>query len=234
MYKIAICDDDSQVITQLKALLEQYAKQRGIQFEIDAFQEGVSFLQGFTKDKYHFILLDVYLGRRTGIEIAKAIRKRDQDVMIVFVTSSLHHAIESYEVKAFHYLLKPIDQDKLFQVLGECLKNVEKEVEGLIVTAAGRTENIPHNTIEFLESSGHKVIVHTTYGDFTVYEKLDAMQERLNNETFIRVKQSYLVNMQYIQSIEGNKITLKSGAITTIRHSNIKQIKKTYIKYLLD
>ncbi|MGL5977967.1 MAG: LytR/AlgR family response regulator transcription factor [Erysipelotrichaceae bacterium] len=234
MYKLAICDDNPQEVAILKQKVNQYITSRSVQIEVETFTDGVQFFHHHFEGKYDIILLDIYLGRRTGIEIAKAIRKRDKDVIIIFITTSLSHAIESYEVKALNYLLKPVGEEKLFPCLDDCLKLVHKEQEGLIVTSAGKTEFIPVTSIEYLESIGHKVVIHTTYMNFVVYEKLDKLQERLQQDFFIRTKQSFLVNMNFIQSIEGNKIIMKNGDIVTIRHSYIKEVKRFYVKFLLN
>lgn len=234
MYKVGVCEDDPKDLQDLERLLKNFLEYKGIRYRVEAESNPQAFAKNYYAGKYDVVFLDIYLGTRTGIEVAKKIRMKDPNVLIIFITSSYQHAIESYEVRAFHYLVKPVEQTKFNQCMEECIKNKDMEPEGILFKIGGKSELVPFNSIEFMESEGHRVIVHTTVGDLIVREKLDAIEQRLNQDCFIRTKQSFLVNMSFIVSIESNKITMKSGAITTIRHANIKEIKRLYTRYLLD
>lgn len=234
MYKIAIVEDSTQDLNELQTILNNYEIAHGIKFTIECFQDAVDFAKNFNQSVYDVIFLDIFLGRRTGIELARAIRKKDRDVAIIFTTSSFDHALESYEVRAFHYLVKPVNPNKVFECISELLKTYKKEEDRIVVKSSSKHESIPLHTIEYLASEGHKVTIFTTHGNYVVYDKLDNLEAKVNRDYFIRTKQSYLINLYFVDKIEGSTINLKSGTTVSIRHANVKEVKRKYMDFLLN
>lgn len=233
MYKIGICEDDNVELALLEKVIKGYLDQGNYEYTIDSYSNPVVFQEAFYEGKYDLIFLDIYLGRRTGMEVARFIRKKDNDAMIVFNTTSDEFAVESYEVKAKGYMLKPLNAGKVIDMLNECIKNAVKPTSSLMIKVSGKQTSIPINKIEYLESDAHLVYIYTELGQFTVRETLNAIEERLDENIFVRTKQSFLVNMMFIKEIEGGKITLQSGAVVAIKHANIKKIKNKYLKFML-
>lgn len=233
MYKIGICEDDNVELELLEKVIKGYLDQGNYEYHIDSYTNPVVFQEAFHEGKYDLIFLDIYLGRRTGMEVARFIRKKDLEVMIVFNTTSDEFAVESYEVKAKGYMLKPLNASKVVDMLNECIKNANKSTSNLIIKVNGKQISIPTMKIEYIESNGHHVHIYTELGTYTIRDTLNSIEERLDENLFVRTKQSFLVNMAFIKEINANQITLHSGTVVAIKHANIKKVKSKYMRFML-
>lgn len=122
--KIAICDDEICFIDALCTLLEQWAKERGIRLTVYRFTNGDDLVEAHQNEWMDLIILDVIMPLSNGIDVARELRNMHQSVPIVFLTSSRDFAVDSYEVKALNYLIKPVDPAKLFLTLDDFLKTL--------------------------------------------------------------------------------------------------------------
>lgn len=129
IWKIAICDDNAGEITAIQAMLERYARERELTFFVTPFRDGSGLLSAYADDGRHFdlIFLDVIMGEMNGIETAHRLRQYGAGAPIVFFTTSRDYAVESYEVEAAGYLMKPVAYDKLAAVLDRLLKKPERQ-----------------------------------------------------------------------------------------------------------
>ena len=124
LYLTAICDDNAADLNDLSNLLSLWAADRGITVTIDRFPSAESFLFHYVEVKnYDLLLLDIEMGAMDGVTMAKRIRKDDESVQIVFITGYSDYIAEGYDVAALHYLMKPVNRDKLFSVLDRALEN---------------------------------------------------------------------------------------------------------------
>ena len=131
-YRIAICDDEQLDIKYIKELLHIWQEETNISLQIETFNSAESFLFHYADDKlYDIIFLDIELGGMDGVTIAKKIRKENKTVQIIFISGYSDYIAEGYEVEALHYLLKPVNKEKLFSVLDRAVE--EKFVAGASV-----------------------------------------------------------------------------------------------------
>ena len=112
MLRIATVDDNPADLKEIRMCLSHYFQKRSgqtpIDYTISAYTSGPSFLENFEKGDYDLILLDIYMPRMTGMQVAEEIRAIDEDAWIIFLTTSRDHALESYNVFASGYVLKPL------------------------------------------------------------------------------------------------------------------------------
>ena len=143
---IAIVDDLKTDSDRLVGFIDTYMKQHNLQYgTLDRFSSGEDFLGAFTPGKYDLIFLDIYMDGITGMETAKRIRQTDHDCRIIFITTSPEFAVESYNVNASFYLLKPIGKDGVFSALDRCgLQAAEQSRSVEVATACGRTQLLVH------------------------------------------------------------------------------------------
>lgn len=126
-YRIAICDDEQLDIKYIKELLHIWQEETNISLQIETFTSAESFLFNYAEDKlYDIILLDIELGGMDGVTMAKKIRKENKTVQIIFISGYSDYIAEGYEVEALHYLLKPVNKEKLFSVL-QCAQEKIKQ-----------------------------------------------------------------------------------------------------------
>jgi two-component SAPR family response regulator len=126
MIRIAVCDDDSEELKTISSCVSKYVKELDIPFKISTFSEGQDLIENInsSKESFDIIFLDIYMKFSNGIDIAKNIREFDEECKIIFITSSREHAVDSYDVRALYYILKPINEDKLGEAINIAIESV--------------------------------------------------------------------------------------------------------------
>lgn len=230
--RIAICDDnelDREIIT---SLLDQYFENRSIACQIDSYETGINLLHE-VQDGYCYdvIFLDIYMGTKLGIEVARELRELAYTGAIVFLTASSEFAVDSYEVDADGYLLKPHSYEKFCKVMDKL--TASQNVETYQVTFRNNVIRIPYHEILYFESDNTKCLLHHKNGkNYFVYKKLSEIEEELARDPrWLRCHQSYLVNMAYIQHAD-SKFTLFNGEFVMIRQRTLKEIRAKYLSYV--
>lgn len=231
MKKIVICEDSEIDREILKHVLNQYFEDINRKAEIVEYTTGDALLadveEGYLDAEVLF--LDIYMKGLNGMETAHKLREIKSKVPIIFLTASPDFAIESYEVRAAGYLLKPFDEGKLRKLLSRILKT---ECKRRIAVKVGRQHRYPYtDEIMYIESSGHSATLHMKDGsDIVTIEKLNDIEKRLDEGHFIRCNQSYLVNMDYIQDTDSDFI-LTDGTRIPIRVRGRKDVLDNYNVY---
>ena len=151
MLKVAVCDDDSQMLTDLAALLGRYQQEKHIVLTVDAFTSAVELLSALRTKDYNFLIMDILMPGLTGMQAAREIRTYNTHLSLLFLTSSPEFAVESYSVDAFSYLLKPVNESSLFPVLDRLMKRLLRSEEALTLTSFSGIVRLPFTAIEFLE-----------------------------------------------------------------------------------
>ncbi len=238
MIKIAFCDDELSVLHDLTVLLDRYRVDRNQEMEYFAYQSPFELMANIEKGhQWDIILLDVMMPGENGIEVAKEIRGHDENVKIIFLSSSPEFAVQSYAVNAYFYQLKPIREENLFPVLDQALASCKKaRTEMLVLKCKSGITVMDPAELEYCEVNGRSLLLYMQDG--RVLEsigKLDVLEEKLlSTGSFLRVHRSYLVNMAYIQNISYRSVILFSQKEIPIPHGKCGEIKKTYLSYAFE
>lgn len=227
---IAICDDNALSRKLLNNLLENYFSKKSINHKIDQYSNGMDLLYEFEDGRsYEIIFLDILMEKILGIEVAKRLRKLGYNGEIIFLSASSDFAVESYDVKASGYILKPINYENLSLSIDRTIRNI-----GIGTYHIQRRNNfiiVPYDEIIYIESSNSKCILHRNNGEnYNIYKKLSQIEKELNDQRFLRSHQSYLVNMDYIVGVS-NQFQLSTGESVLIRQRNLKDIRSAYLEY---
>lgn len=235
MIKIAFCDDDLSVLEEIGALLEQYRAKRNKEMICTAFRSPLELLAEMEKGMcLDVLLLDVIMPGENGINVAKEIRQYDKEVKIIFLTSSSEFAVQSYAVGAYFYQMKPIRQEDFFGLLDSVISECEKmQQRSLILRCKSGITRIDLDKLEYCEVIGRTLWFHLENG--SIIEgggRLDELCSQLTQyKNFLRPHRSFLINMEYIQSISGRSITMMDLAEIPIPHGRYSEIKNTYLEY---
>lgn len=236
--RIAICDDEAAVLDNLKALLDVYNKEYDRQIRYDAFESPLELLtQMEVKGHYDALLLDVLMKEDNGIEVAREIRKTDQDVRIVFLTSAAEYAVQSYAVDAFYYALKPVQKQDLFAVLDKLYAKWQQDkAEFILVKCENGINKIHIRDLEYCEVVNRSLILYLQNGTrLKSTVKIKELEEMLRQfGCFIRPHRSYLINLRYVENLSQKSITMKSGVVIPIPHGKYTQTKEQYFAYAFD
>lgn len=234
MLKIAICDDDLQELSRISNLLGQYRTGKNAALKYDVFSNAIELLEGMKQQDYDILLLDVFMPCINGIQVAREIREFNNTVKIIFLTSSPEFAVESYAVNAHYYLLKPGTADKLFPIIDKILLEINREEDALSIMLPSGLVRFPLRSIEFLEVYGKKLLFHLDDG--SIKEIRGSLSEfegqLLCRKEFTKVHRSYIVNMEYIQSLNAKELVTYTGQTVSVSRLLYSQVKEAYMQFL--
>ena len=212
----AVCED----VPADAALLVKMVEESGIPTDVRVFESGEALLESFKPGMYDVIFMDIYMGGMRGVDAASVIREIDPAVVIAFSTTSLDHTLESYRLKAFRYIEKPTRADTVKETLEYARLKRKAAPFITLKVSGGRKENIPLDSILYIESRGHVVEVHTFSGMTATSQSvsLDDM-EQLLPPRFLRTHKSYLVNLDHVVKADRdmNVFVMKNGHRPHIR-----------------
>ena len=214
MIRIAICDDEKNIRTYLSSLV----RKQNIECEITEYASTDEHLSD--QKEHDLLFLDIEMksvaSGMDGMSMAKQIRATEltKQPIIIFVTGYEKYVYDAFDVGAFQYLLKPIDEQRFAQVFRRAAEQIISEAEQqkktLVIQYANTSKAIPLDHIYYLESQSHKVVIHMNEEELEYYAKLGDLEEELQGQ-FFRIHKGYLVNLACIDEYNKTEVTLVNG-----------------------
>lgn len=233
--RIAICDDDERELAHLLELIKKYQSSSGKHIDCRSFQNSIDFLSDLKGGEYDLVLLDAAMSGTSGVQTARELRELDRNVEIIFISSSPEFAVESYSVKAYYYLLKPIDEDNLFPLLHSVgTRLFLQDGQGVVLKSRKGVVRVSFAGLEFVEVIDKTVSFHLADGGiYEVTAALTDFEEKiLDRQEFIKTHRSFLVNLNYIRSIGINSIVTKNGYEIPVSRQRRSQVQDAYMHFL--
>ena len=239
MIRIAICDDEKKILDEVSGYIDSYAKNKGVgDIEVFAFDSARTLI-GAIEDRKSFdiFVLDVYIGDEMGTALAKSIRKFGIESPIVFATTSLEHAPESYETGTLRYLIKPISPTKFYEAMDVAFENAERLGERLIkLKTENGVESINASHIMYSESHAHYQHITLDAGEqirvrMTVTELYTALAR---TGGFIRVGSAYIINLRNVKNVSTSEVCLYNNITIPIPRGKQNEIRKAFWDYQYD
>lgn len=231
MLNIAICDDDIQVTGEMDTLILKVAKQMFVDVEVEVFWNGENLVESVEKgNRFDIIFLDIEMKKEDGISAAKRIRNIDKNVLIIYVTSYENHMKESFAVRPFQFLVKPVSEE----VFKTCFKAAYEEITSGDYYFRYSFHRVNHKVairdILYFESNKRKITIVTERGSFELYGKLNEIERSLKSckSSFLRVHQSFLVNYKHVQSQAYSYVLMDNGKQISISEDRRKMISEQY------
>ncbi len=227
--KIAICDDQKIMRDILKEQLEIYASNRKNCFVYTEYDNGLDMI----KDNvvYDLIFMDYQMDRINGIDTAKELRQRKIETPIIFLTSFPDVVFDVFEVKAYRFLLKPINESKLAEALDTLIDEFSDENFLVIKTDEG-SKRIKINDIIYAEAVDKYCYISTTSGTYLYKKTLSTLEEQLPSNLFFRSHRTYIVNFKHIVSISKTEVLLDSKEKALISKTKVTSFKKSFFDYV--
>lgn len=227
--RIAICDDQVQCRTQAVTAIRECL--RGPGYLVDPFKDGKTFLQDFSKKPYDLVFLDIEMPEMDGIAVARRLRQLSKDVPIVFLTSHIEFALEGYEVNALRYLTKPINIQKLQEVLAYVQAQMQQQ-RVLWVKNDLTEEKVHIKDILFLEAQNQNIVIYTKQGEYTVRYNLSDYENELKDDGFFRIHRGYLVALRHVKSMGKHEVTLSDSTVLPVSRTKEKELKDALFQYV--
>jgi len=193
MLKIAVVDDEKVYIDQIQEYIRQYSAEKKREIQTETFCDGSALLENYSP-RFDIILLDIEMGKLNGMETAREIRKKDQDVVLVFITNMAQYAINGYDVGALDYVLKPINYYTFSVRLDRAVSRVKKR-------------------------QPEEILLNLPDGIFVVRGTLQGAEETLKESHFVRCNHWYLVNLQYVSEIRKNIVIVAGDELEISRRN---------------
>lgn len=236
MIKIAVCDDEKKVLEEISLYIEEFMKrEKKKAVEVFCFQS-VEELKNSLEQKRTFdiYLLDVYIGPELGTKLAKDLRRKGIESPIIFLTSSLEHAPQSFEVGTLRYLLKPIDPIKFYEAMEIGMIAAEKINEKLIKFNTGKEiECIDVNHIIYTEAHAHYQYI-TYEGGKQIRVRMtvtDLFTKLARYAGFIRVGSAYIINLRNIKNVYTSEVRFYNDIHINIPRGKHAEIKKAFWEF---
>ena len=235
MIKIAICDDEAPTRAYLAALI----RAQDCPCQIVEYASAGDCLAGCRE--IDLLFLDIELAPfgsgLDGMALARKIRERATRTqpVIIFVTGYERYVFDAFDVGAFQYLLKPVDEEKFAQVFSRAVAPIAiaKEKPGRVLTlqSANTSKTVPLDSIYYIESSNHKVELHLKDGEFACYAKIGDLELELQDQ-FFRIHKGYLVNLSYVDGYSKTEVTLTNGERLLLSKYKYQDFVKAYLHFL--
>lgn len=209
MFRIGVCDDEAYFRQDIEKRLEAYFKGKPFEPEIHIFEKGQALLEEAEKKPFDLVFLDIEMPDMDGITLGACLKTMFEATLLIYVTSYDAYVSHAFRLDAFQYLKKPLD-DSLFQEeIDRALAQYVLKKQKYNFEYNSVRMSVPITALIYLESQSWSVIIHTKDKDYKIVGKLNEEEERLAVHGFIRIHQSYLINMQYINKFLSDKVFLK-------------------------
>ena len=230
--RIAICDDEEQYRAQLMACLTKLGG--ALDTDVESFYDGNELLREYEKEPFDIVFLDIEMPLMDGITLAKKLRAISEKVYIVFLTGHVEYAIEGYEVNALRYLTKPVQIEKLKEVL-QFVKDKSKSHRQLIIKEDGEEILINLEDIIYFEAQNQNVLIHTTRGDHNIRYNIGDFENQLKNDGFFRTHRGFIVSLSKVKRLVKNDVILSGDegeVIVPVSRNSLKALKEALYSFV--
>lgn len=236
MLTIGLCDDQPQQVQHLLRCLNECMTDYG-EYCVIASSQPVEFLQRLETEKPDLVFLDINMEDMDGIRLGEAIKARHPDAVLVYVTAFGQYALDAFRVRAFHYLLKPIDRVEFSLLLRETLDYLRKVVatpgeKHFAVRVKGEIARFAYSEIIYFEKMGHCVVVHALGRDLSYYGNMQSLLDELDPAMFAQCHQGYIVNLDKVRAFRERTLKLEGGAEVPVSRTHAEHLKAILIKRL--
>lgn len=229
--RIAICDDEKNIRELIKGKIANQYLDANIIF----YNSGEELL--LSDEHIDILFLDIQMSGKNGMETARELRKKDKSVIIIFVTAAEEYVFQAFDVGAFHYIVKPINNTKFTEVLHRAIEewnakqptNQEPEEKYLMINNGGVHIKVSIDDIVYAEVFNRKVVIHKLNETIEYYGKMSDLENVAGN-SFFRPHRAYLINFKYVEKYDATTIYLEKGTALMAKQKYPEFVKK-YMKY---
>ena len=233
--RIAICEDNMEHAEILAGMVNRWAQKENMQVTIGRYQSAEQFLFCMKDEQpYDLAFLDIQMSKINGLQLARMIREEDRLIFLVFTTALKKYAPKGYEVSAFRYLIKPLQEDEVFQALKNASQMLEnRKKEAIIVTQSDKSRRIFMDDIYYIEVDNHHIILHLHEETIRFKAKLKEFETQFKEPQFCKCHRSYIVNMKYTGKISREGVEIDGKKTLHISKSRWEALNHCYMEYYM-
>ena len=239
--KIAIIDDASSDRTLVKKWINTYFDERENEYlkapDYDEFKDGESFLDDFTPGSYDLLILDIYMNKLSGLDVAKRVSAIDKSCNIILFTNSKDHQLDGYIIHAIGYVLKPVGKhlNALYAALDYVIEKMEMDKASISVKTAFGDLTLQFRNIFYIDCINRTVNIHLPSQTLEVIGKYkDIRHTFLSDNRFLECNRNLIVNMDYVDRLSEDDFVLKSGEYVPISRRKKVTALEYYMKYFIN
>ena len=230
--QIVCLEDEAAVRQALKQHLERYAAEHHLEFTVEYYDTGEKLMQNY-RPGWDLVLLDIRLPGMSGMETARELRKTDTGVPLIFITSLAQYALQSYEVDALDFLLKPVTYAERSLKLDKAVRVIRGRA-GCRISVGSRDglHVLYSGDITYIEVQNHDLCYHTEQTSYQDRGSLSHLEKQLAPLNFVRISVCYLVNLKFVQGLQGNVLLLRTGEQLVISRAKRRGVLSALAEYL--
>ena len=230
--RVAICDDEKNI----RELIGDKVVKQYPEAEIVFFSSGEELL--LADKNIDILFLDIQMSGKNGMDTARELRKKDKNVILIFVTAVEEYVFQAFDVGAFHYIVKPINEAKFMDVLRKAVDELdskrkdvnETEERYLMINSGGAHIKVILEDIVYAEVFNRKIVIHKLDDTIEYYGKMSDL-ESLAGDSFFRPHRAYLINFKYVEKYDASTVYLENGSVLMAKQ-NYPEFVKRYMKYI--
>ena len=232
MIQFAICDDEPSMVRDLSARLADYMVEHSVTaYSVSSFSDGCALLE--SGGGFDVSFLDIQMGPPDGMETARLLRRQGDRSLLVFVTVLKELVFDAFQVEAYDYLLKPLDDARFRQTMDRVLRTLEHQrSETLVIRRGGGCQVVPLDRIVYCEVLGRKVYLHLRDGDvIDYYDRLEDLECRMDGR-FFKCHRSYLVNLDHVCGCQDGQVTLPQGERIPVSRLRERELTRALLRHM--
>ena len=233
--RIAICEDIKKEALLLKEAVARYLRENQLSAVCELFTSGEAFLAAFVPGKYQIVFMDIFMTENglNGMETATRLKELDEEVAVIFTTTTTEYGIEGYRVSVY-YIVKPVVYDEVATALHKCRAVLERHAKTVSITVNRQSVSLRLRDIYYVEALQRNCVFVTTRGEYTSARPIAGLAELLGGLPFLRCHRSYLVNLHHVQALENRDFILTDGCRVPISKHSLPAIRSAFRQFLRD
>lgn len=234
--KAIICDDEKSTCSEIEELLLKYAREKNVSLVTEVFYAGDALLDHLKREKINILFLDIELPGKDGVMVGKYIREvlEDENIFLVYISSKENYALQLFQNRPFDFLVKPIEQAKIYHVLDNIYRISGKNSVGFKFQTQNSTYRISYEDILYFQSTGRKINIVMQKEVKMFYGKLNEIEEKIPENLFLRIHKSYLVNKNYVKEFTYEWVKMINGDILNISKTNRPDVRRKILESAAD
>ena len=231
MIRIAICDDEKHMSDHIRAMASDFFRKKNREIQLRTFLSGEDLLN--YDGQIDILFLDIQMKGMDGLETARKLRADKFRGFLIFITVLKEMVFQSFEVQAYDYLVKPVDEKQFGKTMERLYTSMQNASEGNLLVQQGYERRIvPKDEIVFCEIIDRKIYLNLTSGEVVdYYERIENLESKLDSH-FFRCHRSYLINLKHLKGYKNGTAYMDNGKEVPVSRLRSKEFSGVVLQYM--